>query len=164
MEVMINGNRRQLEGNPPANGDQLPHFKVFNAYSDKVKMRELLGKPLLISVVPDINTPVCSLQTRKFNADMDQYPGVRFATISVNPPADQQHWCAAEGVKNMEMLSDFEQSFGYAMGLLIPDEGFLARAIYVVDASGKIQYHEIVDDLEHEPDYEKALSAVKKLL
>lgn len=164
MEVMINGERRQLVGKPPVDGEELPHFKVFDSKSNKVKMRELLGKPLLISVIPDINTPVCSLQTRKFNADMDQYAGVRFVTISVNTPEEQQNWCAAEGVKKMEMMSDYEQSFGYAMGLLIPDEGFLARSIYVVDGDGKIQYHEIVDDLSNEPDYDTALAAVKKLL
>lgn len=164
MEVIINGERRQLVGKPPVEGEQLPHFKLFDKDSNKVKMRELLGKPLLISIVPDINTSVCSLQTRKFNADMDQYDGVRFVTVSVNTPAEQADWCAAEGVKKMEMLSDYEQSFGYAMGLLIPDEGFLARSIYVVDAKGTVQYHEIVDELSHEPNYDAALAAVKKLL
>ena len=59
MEITINGEKRQLVGNPPAVGDEFPHFKVFDKNGDKVKTRQLLGKITLLSVVPDINTPVC---------------------------------------------------------------------------------------------------------
>ncbi len=97
MEVTINGEHRQLVGNPPAVGEDVPHFKVFDKDNQKIKTRELFGKPTLISVVPDINTSVCSIQTKKFNQLMDQYPGANFLTVSTNTIEDQQNWCAAEG-------------------------------------------------------------------
>ncbi|MCT3442636.1 2-Cys peroxiredoxin, partial [Limosilactobacillus fermentum] len=56
MEVTINGEHRQLVGNPPAVGEDVPHFKVFDKDNQKIKTRELFGKPTLISVVPNINT------------------------------------------------------------------------------------------------------------
>lgn len=164
MEIAFDGQPRQLVGNPPVVGDDLPHFKVFDKNHEKIKTRQLLGKVTLISVIPNINTPVCSIQTKKFNQTMDQFPGVNFLTVSTNLVEDQQKWCAAEGVKNMQLVSDHEQSFGYAMNLLIPDEGFLARSVWIIDQDGKIVYREIVDDLEHEPDYDAAVAELKKLL
>ena len=118
----------------------------------------------MISVVPNINTSVCSIQTKKFNQLMDQYPGANFLTVSTNTIEDQQNWCAAEGVKNMKMVADSEQSFGYALKVLIPDEGILARSIWVLDADGKIVYEQVVPEVVDEPDYDAALAALKKLL
>ena len=95
---------------------------------------------------------------------MDQYPGVNFFTVSTNTIEEQQNWCAAEGVKNMQMVSDSEQSFGYALKILIPDEGLLARSFWVLDANGKIVYEQVVPEIVDEPDYDAALTALKKLL
>lgn len=164
MEITINGEQRQLVGNPPAVGDDFPHFKVFDKNGNKVKLKELLGKVTLLSVVPNINTPVCSLQTKQFNSTMDQFPDVNFLTISTNTTADQQKWCAAEGVKTMQLVSDSEESFGYESKLLIPDEGFLARSVWILDATGKVVYREIVAELTDEPDYDQALAALKETL
>lgn len=164
MEITINGEKRQLVGNPPVVGDEFPHFKVFDKNGAKIKTRQLLGKVTLLSVVPDINTPVCSIQTKRFNATMDQFPDVNFLTISTNTTADQQKWCAAEGVKNMELVSDKEESFGYESKLLIPDEGVLARSVWILDKDGKVAYRQIVSELTDEPDYDKALDELKKLV
>lgn len=164
MEITINGEKRQLVGNPPVVGDEFPHFKVFDKNGAKIKTRQLLGKVTLLSVVPNINTPVCSIQTKRFNATMDQFPDVNFLTISTNTTADQQKWCAAEGVKNMELVSDKEESFGYESKLLIPDEGVLARSVWIIDKDGKVAYRQIVSELTDEPDYDKALDELKKLV
>ncbi len=164
MEITINGEKRQLVGNPPAVGDEFPHFNVFDKNGDKVKTRQLLGKITLLSVVPDINTPVCSIQTQRFNSTMGQFPEVNFLTISTNTTEDQQKWCAAEGVKNMKLVSDKEESFGYESKLLIPDEGILARSVWILDPDGKVVYRQIVTELTDEPDYEKAIAELKKLI
>ena len=163
MEVLRGGQKVSLAGNPPEVGDMLPKFKVFTADGQKVKTRDLLGKTLLISVVPDLNTPVCSMQTKKFNQKADEYPNVRFVTISTNMPADQENWCAAEGVKNMEVLSDHELSFGYETNLYIPNAGYLARSIFIVDADGKIIYRQIVPEIHEEPNYDDALSFLNQM-
>lgn len=163
MEVLRGGEKVELVGNPPMIGEQLPKFKVFTGDGEKVKTRDLLGKPLLISVVPDLNTPVCSMQTKKFNQETDQYSDIRFVTISNNMPKDQVAWCANEGVKNMEVLSDHELSFGYEMNLYIPNAGYLARSIFIVDADDKIIYREIVPEIHDEPDYQAALDFINKM-
>jgi len=94
---------------------------------------------------------------------MAEYPDVRLITVSTNPINEQKGWCAANDIPNAELLSDYEQSFGYAMKLLIPDEGVLARSIFLIDADGQIVYRQIVPEMTHEPDYLAALNAVEKL-
>ncbi len=164
MDVTINGEVRTLVGNPPAVGEEMPHFKVFDKDGEKIKTRFLFGKPTLISVVPDINTSVCSIQTKKFNEEVDKFKQANFLTISTNTIEEQQHWCAAEGVEHMQLASDHEESFGYALKLLIPEEGILARSVWVMDADGKITYRQICPEIVEEPDYAAAIAALKELL
>lgn len=95
---------------------------------------------------------------------MDQFPDVNFLTISTNTIEEQQKWCAAEGVQNMQLVSDREESFGYESKLLIPDEGVLARSVWILDKEGKVAYRQIVKELTDEPDYDQALAELKKLL
>ena len=164
MDVTINGEVRTLVGNPPAVGEEMPHFKVFDKDGEKIKTRFLFGKPTLISVVPDINTSVCSIQTKKFNEEVDKFKQANFLTISTNTIEEQQHWCAAEGVEHMQLASGHEESFGYALKLLIPEEGILARSVWVMDADGKITYRQICPEIVEEPDYAAAIAALKELL
>lgn len=163
MEITINGEPHQLIGNPPAVGNIFPAFNVTNKNGQTITSDQLRGKVTLLSVVPDINTSVCSIQTKHFNQAMDEYPAVNFLTISTNTTTDQQKWCAAEGVKNMELVSDQDQDFGKATGLLIPDAGILARSVWVLDPNGKIVYREILSELTDEPDYDQALTELKQL-
>ncbi|WP_368279112.1 thiol peroxidase [Lactobacillus gasseri] len=164
MKVTFKGKEVKLIGIPPEVGDSMPNFTVLNKDKHKVTKDNLLGKVSLISVVPDINTPVCSIQTKTFNQTMDQFPNVNFLTISTNTIQDQQNWCAAEDVKNMQLLSDENLFFGKATGLLIPDSGILARSVWILDPNGKIVYREIVDEITHEPNYDAALNELKKLV
>ncbi|WP_367341975.1 thiol peroxidase [Limosilactobacillus sp.] len=164
MQVTIEGKPYQLVGDLPEVGVDIPHFKLFDKKDQRVKTREFFGKVTLFSVVPDINTSVCSIQTRKFNRAMEDYPQVNFITVSTNTVAEQRGWCAAQGLDNIRLLSDAEQSFGYALKVLIPDTGTLARSIFIMDEDGKIRYEQLVPEETEEPDYLAALNALKKLL
>ncbi|MGO3365172.1 MAG: peroxiredoxin, partial [Leuconostoc falkenbergense] len=112
----------------------------------------------------DLNTDTCSLQTRHFNQTVDQFDGVNFITVSTNTVAEQRDWCAAEGVHNLRMLSDEQESFGYATKLYVPDTGFDTRAVYILDATGTVIYAQIVPEISEEPDYDDALQALSKAL
>ena len=164
MNVLLNGNKVALEGDPLKVGDEVPHFKLVDQNNEKVKTADLLGKVTLLSVVPDLNTDICSLQTRRFNQAVDQYTDVNFVTISTNTVAEQRDWCAAEGVHNMRMLSDEQESFGYATNLYLPVQGFDTRAVYIVDAQGTVKYAQIIPEVSEEPDYDDALLALKTLM
>ncbi|GAA3193804.1 thiol peroxidase [Lentilactobacillus kefiri] len=163
MEITINGKEESMFGNPPEVGEQLPKFKLEDADGNKVKTADIIGRITLLSTVPDIDTPVCSVETRKFNQEADKFPDVRFLTVSNNTVEQQKNWCAAQGVANLQMLSDENLSLGYAMKLYLPNFGALARTIFIVDATGKIIYRQVVSEITNEPDYDDALNALKKV-
>ena len=146
----------------PEVGDQLPEFTVKNSNGQTVQLSDLLTKTLLISVVPDINTSVCSLQTKKFNEEVDQYGDINFVTISTNTPSQQSQWCAAQNVKKMQLLSDQEQNFGKATHLLMGDSGLLARSVWVINSQGQIIYREIVGEMTNEPNYNQVLDQLNQ--
>jgi len=163
MDVLLEGEVTALVGEPLMVGDTLPHFKLEDQNGEKVKTADLVGQLMLISVVPDLNTGTCTLQTRHFNQTVDQFEGIQFLTVSTNTVAEQRDWCAAEGVKNLRMLSDEQESFGYATKLYIPSQGFDARAVYIVDADGVVRYAQIVPEVSEEPDYDDALRVLREL-
>jgi Peroxiredoxin len=157
MDLDFKGKAVSTIGNPPKVGDKFPDFKVLDKAGKEVNLDDLLDKPLLISVVPDIDTRVCSIQTKRFNEDVDSHSEVNFVTISTNTIAQQSDWCAAENVQNMKMLSDADKNFGDATKLLIESLGILARSVWIVDTNKQITYSEILKEISTEPNYDKAL-------
>ncbi|UQS81863.1 thiol peroxidase [Bombilactobacillus folatiphilus] len=162
MKITRNGDEFCTITNFPEVGQKMPNFTVRNSQNKAVQLTELLNQPLLISVVPDINTSVCSLQTKQFNQKMDAYQGINFVTISTNTVEDQAQWCAAEGVKHMQLLSDAQQDFGQKTNLLMADSKLLARSVWVIDPDRTVIYHEIVPEMTHEPNYDQALDQLNQ--
>ncbi|MDF7668279.1 thiol peroxidase [Lactobacillus sp. ESL0703] len=149
-------------GEPPKVGDKLPDFTVVRADGSKATKADLLSKPTLISVVPDLNTSVCSISTKRFNNEVDKFDGINFYTISTNTLDDQKNWCAAEGVKNMEILSDESHNFGEEMGLYL-ESGVDSRSVWIISADGEVLYQELVYEMTDEPDYDAALTFLSNL-
>ncbi|MFI3939927.1 thiol peroxidase [Vagococcus fluvialis] len=163
MQVTLKGNPVELEGVQPIKGDKAPNFSLLDLNDTLVELSASINNPLIISVVPDIDTSVCALQTKRFNQEAATETGINFVTISNNTKEEQSNWCAAEGVE-MTMLRDTDLEFAKNYGLLIPAIDRLARAIFVVDSKGTIVYEEIVPEVSQEPDYAKALEAAKALI
>ncbi len=162
MNITKKGQTVALVGEPPKVGEKSPDFQLLNLKKQVIQLSDLLGKPILISVVPDIDTRVCSIQTKRFNQLAGELATVQFLTISNNTREEQEHWCAAEGV-DMQMLHDPENHFGESYRILIPELNRYARAIFVLDQTGKIVYEEIVPEMSQEPDYQQALAVASAL-
>ena len=159
MQITKRGEAFSLVKEPLKVGNQAVDFELKDLKDKVFHLTQLLDKPLIISVVPDINTSVCSVQTRKFNEMMANFEEANFVTVSNNTKEQQASWCAAEGL-NLVMLHDPENTFGQAYGVLIPELNVYARSVFVIDSDGKIIYEEIVPEMTHEPDYQKAIDAV----
>ncbi|MHB1398488.1 MAG: thiol peroxidase [Trichloromonadaceae bacterium] len=147
-------------------GDAAPDFHVVDNGLQPVTLASSAGKVRLITVVPSIDTPTCDTMTRKFNEEAAKLPeAVVSYTISLDLPFAQKRWCGAAGIERVKTLSDYQdRSFGLNYGLLIKELKLLTRAVYVIDAQGKVAYREIVKEVTAEPDYAAALAAVKKLV
>jgi thiol peroxidase len=161
--VTMKGNPLTLTGNPVKVGDSAPDFEVLANDLSPVKLSSFAGKVCLISSVPSLDTSVCDTQTKKFNEEAKTLKdNIVVLTISMDLPFAQSRWCGAAGVEHVRTLSDYRKAeFGEAFGVLIKELRLLARAVFIVDAKGKIRYIQIVDELTHEPNYDEAIEALK---
>lgn len=160
MEFTKKGKPLKVEGTQPNIGEEAPDFSVKNSKDENVTLKDYKGMVTLISVVPDIETRVCALQTKSFNKDANELEGINLITISTNTKEQQENWSATEGVST-EMLNDTDLSFGKAYGIAIPDLGVLARSVFIVDATGKLVYKEVISEMVDEPNYDKAIENAK---
>jgi len=151
-------------------GDKAPDFKVHRFEKDRglvpVTLADSLsGKPALFSVLPSLDTPVCSIQTQKFNKEVAALAGkVNSYTVSVDLPFAMNRFCgdASHTIDKIGNLSDYmNHSFGKAYGTLIDEIKLLSRAVFIVDRNGLIAYAEYVPEASREPAYEPALAALR---
>lgn len=154
-----------LLGKKLETGQAAPAFKVVDNNFKPVTLADFSGKTLLLSVVPSIDTGICSLQTKRFNEEVAKLPAnVVLLTISTDLPFAQKRFCQQEQIEAMQVLSDAVwRDFGSNYGLLIKDMGLLARAIIIIDQAGLVAYQQLVPELALEPDYEAALTALQQI-
>lgn len=159
VQVTFKGNPVTLVGEQLQVGDQAPNFTVLSNDLSEKSLADYAEKVKLISVVPSLDTGVCSEQTKRFNEEADKLDNVHILTISMDLPFAQSRWCAAEGVKNLDTLSDHrEADFGKKYGVLIEELRLLARAIFVVDEQDRVTYVEYVKEVSSHPDYDQVLN------
>lgn len=144
-------------------GEQAPQFKVVDKNFAQVTLSDFQGQTLLISVVPSLDTGVCSIQTKRFNEEAAKLPeNITILTISNDLPFAQKRFCDVEKIDGIKVLSDSVwRDFGVNYGLLIKDMGLLTRAMFVIDNRGKIVYKELVANISQHPNYDKALAKVR---
>ncbi|PKG85789.1 thiol peroxidase [Colwellia sp. 75C3] len=144
-------------------GEQAPQFKVVDKNFAPVTLKDFQGQTILISVVPSLDTGVCSIQTKRFNEEAAKLPdNITILTISNDLPFAQKRFCDVENVDDIKVLSDSVwRDFGARYGLLIKDMGLLTRAIFVINDQGKIVYKELVANISQHPNYDKALAKVR---
>ena len=166
--LTFKGNPMTLLGSELTVGSPAPDFKIhfFEGGLKTITLADLKGKPSFISVVPSLDTGTCQIQTKKFNAELDGMgDNINAITVSRDLPFAMNRFCGAEGIKAMKVGSDYQDgNFGTSFGLMIDELKLLTRAVYVLDANGKVVYKEIVPEVTSEPNYQPALAALKGLL
>src|SRR5947207_5437031 len=158
----MKGNPLTLVGPQLQAGDPAPDFNVVDNTLSPVNLEKTGHHVRIISVVPSLDTPVCDLQTKRFNEEAAKLPDVDILTISMDLPFAQNRWCGAFGVDRIKMLSDHGSgSFGEAYGTLIKDLRIESRAIFVLDRDNTIRHVEYVKEVADHPNYDAALAAAK---
>ena len=165
-EVTMKGNPISLVGPRLKAGDKAPDFTCVGEGLALIKKSDTAGKVRMFSVVPSLDTPVCSIQTKKFGESMTALGDkVAAYTVSLDLPFAMKRFCGENQISRLTSLSDaHDHSFGQNYGVLIQGLPIplLARAIFVVDGSDTIRYVEIVPEIAQEPNYEAALAAIKE--
>lgn len=164
--ITMKGNPLKVEGRCIEEGTPAPSFKLTAADMADVTNTTYAGKVLVLLAIPSIDTPVCATETRRFNQEAAALSkDVVIASVSRDLPFALKRWCAAEGVDRVVTLSDYKyRSFGQEFGVELPDLGLLARALFVVDKTGRVVHVDYVSEVAEEPDYAAAIEAVKKSL
>lgn len=158
------GGPLELVGPELKAGDSAPDFSAIDKSMQPVSLASTGAKVRVFSVVPSLDTPVCDMQTKKFNEAAASMSGVDFYTISVDLPFAQNRWCNSFGVDNVKMISDHRDvSFGQAYGTLIKDWRIESRAIFVVAPDNTLAYVEYVPEVADHPNYDAALAKAKEL-
>lgn len=157
---------RALTGPELRPGDAAPDFTLIGSKFRPVTLGDFAGKPVVISVVPSLDTGVCTKQTVRFNAEAARLAGrVAFLTVSADLPFAQARWCSSNGAEHVQTLSDHrEMSFGASYGTLVGDFRIESRAVFVVGPDGVVRHAEYVPTAGQEPDYDAALSVLEDTL
>jgi len=182
MTVKLNGEVKQLAGTPITVGNPLPETYLIDAFSLRsVDISQMKGKVLFLSLVPSLENVVRmsffdarqpSLANRLYDAQT-QYLGqqgrelssdvVRIA-ISRDTPYEQKRFAKGAQLTDIMYLSDFRAGvFGRSTGLLVKDRRYLARAVILVDKDGIVRYIQVVPELTHLPDMERAVAIANEL-
>jgi len=162
--IKFKGNDIHTVGQLPKVGEQAPDFTLTKGDLSKATLADYKGSTVLLNIFPSIDTGTCAMSVRKFNEKAAELDGVKVLCVSRDLPFAQNRFCGAEGIDNVETLSDFATGdFGKAYGLTMED-GPLAhlhsRSVVVIDAEGKVKYTEQVPETVDEPDYDAALKAL----
>jgi thiol peroxidase len=164
--VTMRGNPLTLLGKELRQGDAAPDVELLDNDLAPVRLSSFRGKVCVVSSVPSLDTPVCDMETRRFNEEAGGLgEDVVVITVSMDLPFAQKRWCGAAGVDRVVTLSDHrEGSFGMGYGVLIKELRLLARCVFVLDREGVVRYIQQVKETAEEPDYEAVLNAVKELV
>ncbi len=162
--ITLGGNPISTIGELPKAGSKAPHFELVKSDLSSTTLNDYVGKKVVLNIFPSIDTGVCATSVRKFNELAGNLENTKVFCISRDLPFAQKRFCGAEGLENVENLSDFKNgSFGETYGLTITEgifHGLHARAVVVIDENGIVSHSELVPEIAQEPNYDAALAMV----
>ncbi len=162
-DITLKGNSVHTLGELPEIGFKLLDFALVDQNLQVKQLSDYDGKKKVLNIFPSIDTGICAASARKFNEEASKLENTVVINISKDLPFALGRFCAAEGLNNVETLSDFRGSFGDDYNVVITDspmKGLLSRAVIVTDENNKILYTEQVPEITQEPNYEAALKAL----
>ncbi|MDP4188736.1 MAG: thiol peroxidase [Bacteroidota bacterium] len=163
--IKFKGSPVHTIGSLPQSGSMAPAFSLTKTDLSESTLNDYKGKKVVLNIFPSLDTSVCAASVRHFNADSEKLPNTVILCISKDLPFAHSRFCASEGLKNVINLSEFKDfEFGKNYGVTMTDgplAGLFSRAVIVLDEEGKVVYNEQVPEIAQEPDYAKALEALK---
>ena len=161
--VTLQGNKVKLVGNKISVGDAAPTVTLISSDLKEITVGGKSKKTQVLLVVPSIDTPVCDMEARTFNTKAAGLTNVEITVISMDLPFAGKRYCAAQGIDNITVASDFQtKAFGKTYGTLIGDsvlKGIEARVIFIIK-DGKVTYKQLVPEITQAPDYDAILKAI----
>jgi thiol peroxidase len=164
--VAKQGQNLKLIGQPISVGDALPSVMLVDAMTMKpVDLSAMKGSIVLLSIVPSIDTAVCEAQTHFLGEEGNRLPPqIKRITISRDTPFAQKRFAKEAKLEHIQFLSDYKEgAFGRATGLLIDGDMLLTRSVIILDKEGRVRYIQVVPEITHLPDLERAFQKAEEL-
>lgn len=162
--ITLGGNPIHTSGELPKVGSKAPDFQLVKTDLSVASLKDFAGSKLVLNIFPSVDTGVCATSVRTFNQKASTLENTKVLCISRDLPFAQKRFCGAEGIENVENLSDFKTgSFGENYGLTMtegPLAGLHSRVVIVVDENGVVTHAQQVPEIADEPNYETALAAL----
>ena len=161
--VTLGGTKVNLVGGKINVGDIAPKVRLVDNDFKEVTVGGKTSYTQVFVVIPSIDTPICDLEARTFNKEASDMKNVKIFVVSMDLPFAGKRYCAAHGIDNILVLSDFQdRNFGYSYGTIMKDgalKGIEARVIFIVK-DGKVTYKQLVPEIKQRPDFEAVLKAI----
>ena len=162
--VTLGGNKVSVSGKLPKVGSRLPKFALTTGTLSEIGNADIKGKRVIFNIFPSIDTPTCATSTRTFNEIASGLTNTDVYCVSADLPFAQGRFCGSEGLANVKTASSFRSNFGAAFGVNLTSgvlKGVLARAVVVVDGTGKVLHSELVSEIANEPNYSAAINSLR---
>ncbi len=164
--ITLKGTPIHTIGELPKAGSISPDFTLVAGDLSEATLATFAGKRKILNIVPSLDTGICQLSARRFNAEAGQLDNTVIINISADLPFAQKRFCDAEKLGHVVNLSTFRSpQFGHAYGVVITDgplAGLLSRAVLVLDRQNRVVHAQQVPEIAQEPDYQAALGALRK--
>ena len=164
--VTFRGEQLKLIGTPLSVGKPLPSARLVDAMTMKeVDLSQERGSVLFLSIVVSVDTPVCEEQTHYLSDEGKKLPEeIKRITISRDTPFAQKRFAKEAKLTEISYLSDYKEGdFGRATGILIDKMMLLARSVILVDKKGIVRYIQVVSEITHFPDMDRAFQKAIEL-
>lgn len=164
--IYFKGEPIHTYGMIPAVGTKAPCFNLVNKELKDILCTDYEGKRVVLNIFPSLDTPVCAASVRRFNQEAAALDNTVVINVSMDLPFAMSRFCVTEGIENVEAASAFRSPmFAQQYGLQMVDgplAGLLARAVIVLDEHHNVIFSDLVEEITNEPDYEGAISVLKK--
>lgn len=164
--VFFKGTPCHTYGSLPSAGEKAPCFTLVDSNLNEIRCSDYRGKRVVLNIFPSLDTDVCAASVRHFNAEAASLPNTAVICVSMDLPFAAKRFCTANGIENLTVASAFRSPmFCEKFGIEIVDgplAGLLARAVLILDEDRKVIYSQLVEEITNEPDYDAAISVLKK--
>ncbi len=153
-------------------GNKAPDFTLKTKTASGLSEIKLSGnfgkKNTLLLFFPLAFTGVCTQEMCDISGGLNAYKGLNAEVygISVDSPFAQEAWAQKEKI-GVPLLSDLNKKVAKDYGVLLDDliglGSVSARAAFVVDRQGVIQYAEVTPTVKDLPNFNAVKAALEKL-
>ena len=98
-------------GELPKVGSIAANFVAVGKDLKEKSLSDYQGQRIVLNIFPSVDTGVCAASVRRFNQEAANLPNTKVLCISKDLPFAMARFCGAEGLTNVEVLSDFRGDF-----------------------------------------------------